>query len=176
RTTYTLTFGRSLSRARNGDLRARLLLAEEGPQLARGLGRRRGSQLALTVAQPRDDVLLAPIRVRLRVVVARMATAALLAEQRRPRHRLGAEEHRPQVEREVPRRVVHASARDRAARRARAERVDARQRLTQLVGGADDPDEVLHRVGELGVQRVRVLAAAPLEGREDLLRSAAHLL
>ena len=76
----------------------------------------------------------------------------------------------------MPRRVVHASARDRAARRARAKGVDPRERLAQLVGGADDPDEVLHRVGELGVQRVRVLAAAPLEWREDLLRSAAHLL
>src|SRR5439155_1485708 len=91
--------GMSLSSRRYGDLLARLLLAEERPQLARGLGQRRGTQLDLTVAQPRDDVLLAPIRVRLRVVVARMATAALLAEQRRPRHRLGAEQRRPQVER-----------------------------------------------------------------------------
>src|SRR5207249_6324557 len=127
----------------------RLLLTEERPQLARGLGQRRGTQLDLTVAQPRDDVLLAPIRIRLRVIVARMATPALLAEKRRPRHRLGAEEHRPQIEREVPRGVVHASTRDGAARRARAQGVDPRERLTQLVSGADDPDEALHRGGEL---------------------------
>src|SRR2546428_4732641 len=74
RKTFIFTFGTSLSSRRHGDLLARLFLTEERPQLARGLGQRRGTQLDLTVAQPRDDVLLAPIRVRLRVVVARMAT------------------------------------------------------------------------------------------------------
>ena len=95
-----------------------------------------------------------------REVVAGVAAAALLALDRRARDRLGDGEHVVQVERQVPAGVVLAVALRRSrvpaapgARRARP----APARSSASV--ADDADQVLHAVLEVGVDGVRVLAA-----------------
>ena len=59
-----------------------------------------------------DEVPAAPVRVHRRVVVAGVAAAALLAQQRGPGHALADGEHVAQVEGEVPARVELSVALD----------------------------------------------------------------
>ncbi len=93
------------------------------------------------------------------MVVAGVAAAALLALERRQRAALRHRQQRAQVERGVPARVVGAAAIRPRLRRALLEDLELLQRLLQLALGADDADQVLHDVLQLGLDRVRVLAA-----------------
>src|SRR5215831_14186607 len=88
--------------------------SELGRHLRQGLtGEREG---ALPLAY--DDVDLAPRVVRVRVVVARVAAAALATLERGQRAAFGHGEERRQIERHVPARVVRSPTVDVRARRA----------------------------------------------------------
>ena len=108
---------------------------------------------------PDDDVDLAEAVVGERIVVAGVPAAALLALDRAERHRLGHGQHRVQVERQVPARVELAAAAHADAPEALLEHGDLLQRLPQLALGADDADERLHALLQIGVDGVRVLVA-----------------
>src|SRR5439155_13076836 len=71
--------------------------------------------------------------------------------------------------------VVDATPLDLRAGRARAQPFEAGESLLELVALADDADELLHRVLQLGVYRVRVFTAAALEGSREPLRVRAEL-
>src|SRR3972149_6235316 len=91
-----------------GILRTDLCLAlDELAQLGRHLGQRLTRDLSRAVRpHPYRHVVLTPVRIRLRVVVPCVRAPALLSLQRSQRYRLRNGEHRTQVHRQVPARVV----------------------------------------------------------------------
>src|SRR5207237_8147566 len=80
------------------------------PELVRHLRQRLAVDVDGTPPFAQYEVDLAPLRVSTRVVVSRMPAPALLALQRSPRHALGHGQHRLQVERRMPARVVATTA------------------------------------------------------------------
>ena len=131
------------------------------------LGRVRG--------QRADQVDLAPLRLHRRVVVAGVAAARLGPLQRGPRHALGDDEHVAQVEREVPAGVELPAALDADLRHPAAQVLQRQQRLLDLLGLADDADQVVHRLLQVGLDRVRVLAALQVERRQRRLLGRGHV-
>ena len=86
-----------------------------------------------------------------------MAAAALGAGQRRLRHALADQQHVAHVHRQMPARVELAAAVGLDVAEADLELLDLVQRLLHLLAGADDADQVVHRLLQLGVQGVGVL-------------------
>src|SRR5256886_11707086 len=117
----------------------------------------------------------APLIVRVRVVVPRVAAAALFALERRQGAALGHGEKRPEAERRVPAGVVGASPLGAYPLRPRLEGLDLPERLRELAPGADQADQALHRLLRVGLDRVRVLAARARERLEHLARDRLDL-
>ncbi len=126
--------------------------------------------------QREHEVERAPVRVGRGEVVAGVAAARLLALQRRLGDALGDHEHVGEVEGEVPAGVVLPVALHAELLGARLELLDLDERLAQLVGLADDPDQALHDVLEVLLDRVGVLAALHLERRQRRGGGRLHLL
>src|SRR3989442_5935046 len=76
--------------------------------MRRHLGQRLAADLDAPVLEPNHDVDLAPGVVGVRLILARVAAAALLALERGQRRALRDREQRVQIERGVPARVVLA--------------------------------------------------------------------
>src|SRR5215469_17427035 len=98
-----------------------------------------------------------------------MPAPALLPLQRRLRHALRDQQDVPQVERHVPARVVGPAAGRADLRGPLAQLLELAERGLDLAFPADDADQVAHRLLDLVVDRVRVLAAGPLERDERLI-------
>ena len=86
--------------------------------------------------------------------------------QRRPGDALAHQQHVRQVQGEVPAGVVLPVALDGQAGDPLLERLDPLERLLHLRRGADDADQVVHRLLQVVLHGVGVLAAVPLERRE----------
>src|SRR2546428_2607504 len=165
---------RRLRRAGSG-LTRRFVLAQQRAELGGDLRNGLGRQYETTVPLSRDDVLGPPLRIGLRKILASVAAAALFADQRAARDRFGDADEVLEIEREVPARVVDARAGHTRAGRASAKPLESGERFLQLITPADDPDEHLHRVLQLRVDRVRALVAALFALRLHPLRAGVHL-
>ena len=75
----------------------------------------------------------------------------------------------------MPPRVVDATALHTRAGGACSQALEPRKRFLELVAPADDADELLHRVLQLGMDGVRVFVTASLERRREALRIRALL-
>src|SRR3954452_12146022 len=136
-------------------------LLEERGQVVRHPRQRLGGEVDAVAGgvDGEGDVERAPPLVEAGVVVAGVSPARLLALERRLRDALGDQEHVAQVDRQVPAGVVAAVARHVQVLRTLLELLDLAERLLQLLTGADDADQVVHRLLELLLDRVRVLGA-----------------
>ena len=112
------------------------------------------------------------------IVVARVPAAALGALQRGLGNALRDAEHVVQVDREVPTGVVLAVPLNGEPARALAQLADCLEGPLHLLRVPDDADELVHRLLQLVLDRVRVLATFGLEWRQrrllrgrDVLRS-----
>src|SRR6266705_4342803 len=76
----------------------------------------------------------------------------------------------------MPARIELAVPLDADLRGPHLELVQLGQRLAHLLGGTDQPDQVVHALLELLVQRVRVLAALDVERRERGRRGRVDLV
>ena len=104
------------------------------------------------------------------IVLAEVAAAAFLPLDGRARDRLGHRQQVPQVDRRVPAGVILAVAFDADARLPLVERRDLHERVLHLGLEADDAHQVLHRLLEILLHLVGILAlAAALERHERVL-------
>ena len=91
--------------------------------------------------------------------------AAFFACQRRPRYDLANVQHVPKVKSEMPARVeLHVSG-HRHATSPLTIFIDLSERFFQVILGADNPDQILHRRSEFLVNGKRVLTAFVAEGQ-----------
>src|SRR4051812_6022799 len=124
-------------RARGGFARG-LVLAEKRTELGRDLRDRLRADRKTAIALPNDDVLRPPPRISFGEVVARVAAAALLADECAPRDRFGDADEILEVERKVPAGVVDTRAGDARPRGARPQTLEARECFLELVAPSDD--------------------------------------
>src|SRR5205809_791645 len=104
-----------------------------------------------------------------------MAAATLLALECRQGTALGHGKKRPEVERRVPAGVVGATPRHADALCARLEGLELPESLLELALGTDQADQALHRLLEVGLDRVRILTADAREGLDQLTRDRVDL-
>src|SRR5262245_57182044 len=134
------------------------LLEERGQVVRHHRQGLRGEVDAVARAVDRErDVQRAPPLVEAGVVVAGVTAARLLALEGGLRDALGDQQHVAQVDRQVPARVVLPVPAHREVLGPLLELLDLAQRLLQLRTGADDADQVVHRLLELLLDRVWIL-------------------
>ena len=159
-----------------GQVLLQLAALEQADQLRRHAGQRLAGQLDRPVLGLRaDQVDLTPLRVGLGVVVPGVAAPALLALQRGLGHAFADGEHVAQVQGQVPARVELPVPLDGDAGGALLELLQPAQCLFHLLAATDDADQVVHRLLQLLVQRVRVLPALGRERRQGRGRGRVHL-
>src|SRR6267143_6338461 len=115
------------------------------------------------------------LRIRIGVIAARMAAAALRALEGGAHRHLRHGEKRPQVERRVPSRIVLAAARNPHMPRALLEPLELGERLLKSRAVADDPRFALHHVLQRRLHRERVLPLGTVEGGECRLDGGVRL-
>lgn len=86
-----------------------------------------------------------------------MAAPAFGALQRGPGHGLAHQQHVAQVDGQMPARVVLAVPFHLQVGVPGAQLLQPRQRLRHFVGGADDPDQIVHALLQFNLQLVRIL-------------------
>src|SRR6185312_7823413 len=145
-------------------------LLDHGFEMLRHRRNRLTRQLHLTAGSlGQYEIEASECRILVRKVIAKVAAAALLSLERRPRHRFRHGEQILEVECRVPTGIVLAVPRYADARRPAFERFDPRHRALHLRRLAHDADEVLHRLLQRLLHLIRSLGGRrALEWRERL--------
>src|SRR5437867_2294288 len=109
------------------------------------------------------------------MVVPGVTAPALLALERRHGAAFGHGKERPEVDRRVPAGVIGATPIDADPLRPRLEGLELPEGLRELALGTDQADQVLHRLLEVGLDRVRILAAGARKRLDQLTRDRLDL-